>query len=418
GVTLEESPAMAKALAGAGLDYLSVTDGIYESVTRCRDGMRREEGSKAYLWEAIKKAVDIPVLAGGGLRTPEHCEAVLSQGKADLIGLARPLLADPHWPDKAGSGRADDICLCISCFECTAPSPVGRQGARRCTVNAAVAREEEFSEIRPAEVKKRVMIAGGGPGGMEAARVAALRGHRVTLYEKGSELGGALLLAAAAPGKNRILSFRDYLEGQMRKLKVEVVLNTEVTAGLVDKLKPDVVVAATGSEPVMPDIPGVDRANAVSALDILGGKVNVSDKRVVVIGASATGCETAEYLAAGGNTVTVVKMRPGAGIASGMQPFNRTVLLEHLEAAGVSILLNREVVEVTDAGVRVRGREGSGSELLPADRVVVAVGARPSRRLQKSLESAGIEFYSIGDCEKPSIIKEAVYEGSLVGRRI
>ncbi|MFC1980633.1 FAD-dependent oxidoreductase [Chloroflexota bacterium] len=417
GISIKESPAIAKMLANAGLAYISVSAGVYETMNIAHDIMGRDEGWKTYIWEAVKKAVDIPVFAGGSLKTPAFCEKLLAQGKADFIGLARPLFADPQWPNKAREGRVEDICLCISCFECSTPSGGGRVGARRCAINAVAGREREFSEIRLAEVKKKVMVVGGGPAGMEIARVAALRGHRVTLYEKAPQLGGALQVAAAPPGKAKILWVRDYLATQIEKLKVKVELNTAVTPELVEEIAPDVVVVATGSMRIAPSIPGVDNKGVVDAWDVLAGKVEISGQDVAVIGGSMVGCETAEYLAAGGNKVTIVKMRPG-GAAVDMQPQNRVILLEHLEAANVPILPNREVLKFTDEGVLIRDRTSGDEEFIKVGYVVLALGAKPLRELVDSLEEKDMELYSIGDCEGPRIIKEAIYEGSLVGRKI
>lgn len=417
GTTLEDAIVMVKMLADAGLDYVSPSAGIYETMDKVHDTMEKPEGWKAYMWGNLKKEVEIPLLGGGNLKKPAFCEELLAQGKADFIGFARPLLADPHWANKAKEGRVEDIRLCISCYECLLGSAAGRQGARRCAVNAATGREREFSEVKPADVKKKVMVVGGGPGGMEAARVAALRGHDVTLYEKAPELGGTLMMAAAPPGKERILWVRDYLVTQLKKLKLNVILNTEVTPEMVEKAGPDAVVIATGSTPTIPDTPGVNRKNVVTASDVLSGKVNISNKTIAVIGGSMVGCETAEYLAAKGNKVTVVKMRPGAAAAD-MQPAQRIILLEKLEEANVPILSNREVLEYKDEGVITCDRTSGEKDFIKADYIVLAQGFKPARGLVDSLEEKDIELYSVGDCVEPRIIKEAIYEASMVGRKI
>jgi pyruvate/2-oxoglutarate dehydrogenase complex dihydrolipoamide dehydrogenase (E3) component len=417
GISIKESPTIAGILAEAGLTYISVSAGIYETEHIGHDGMDKPEGWKMYMWKAIKEAVNIPVIGGGGMKRPSFCEGVLAQGKADLIGLGRPLFADPEWPAKAKNGTVDDIRLCISCWECAAASPAGRQGNARCTVNAAAGREREFSEIKSAAVKKRVMVVGGGPGGMEAARVATLRGHSVTLYEKAPELGGNLLIAAAPPKRDKILWVRDYLATQLKKLKVRIELHTEVTTDLVKRKNPDVVVVATGSKPVTPAIPGIENPNVVSAWDILAGRTEVRNSLVAVIGGSMVGCETADYLAGQGNRVTIVKMRPGEA-ASDMQPENRIILLERLTEAGITILSDKEVLEFTQDGVWIRSRDSSIKEFIKADRIILAMGASPVRALADFLEESNVEVYSVGDCEKPRIIKEAIYEGSLAGRKI
>jgi 2,4-dienoyl-CoA reductase-like NADH-dependent reductase (Old Yellow Enzyme family)/thioredoxin reductase len=417
GITIRESPEIAKRLAEAGLAYISVSAGIYESAAKARDTMRQPEGWKAYIWEAIKKAVTVPVIGGGGLKTPVFCEKILEEEKADLIGLARPLLADPEWANKSRQGRAEDIRLCISCYECQTPSAGGRQGARRCAVNASAGREREFSKIHPAEIKKRVMVVGGGPAGMEAARVAALRGHEVTLYEKSPRLGGNLLIASAAPGKDKILWVRDYFLTQLKKLNVKIVLETEVTPALVEKIRPDAVIVATGSTSFVPEIPGVEQKKVVSAWDVLAGKTRIEGRKVVVIGGSMVGCETGEYLAEKRNHVTIIKIRPGAAAAD-MQAVHRMILLERLETFKVTILSNQEVKRIADNGVLIRDKGSNEERMIGADCVVLALGARPERTLTDSLEGKDLELYCIGDCEEPRVIKEAIYEGSMIGRKI
>ena len=417
GITIKESPTIAKRLTEAGLAYISVSAGIYESATKARDTMRHPEGWKAYIWEAVKKAVNVPVIGGGGLKTPVFCERLLEEEKADLIGLARPLLADPEWPNKSRQGRMEDIRLCISCFECMTPPAAGRQGARRCAVNSAAGREREFSKIHLGEVKKRIMVIGGGPAGMEASRIAALRGHEVTLYEKTSRLGGNLLIASAAPGKDKILWVRDYFVTQLKKLKVNIVLGTEVTPELVEKARPHAVIVATGSTSIVPEIPGVDQKKVVSAWDILAGKTKIKGQKVVVIGGSMVGCETAEYLAERGNQVTIIKIRPGAAAAD-MQATHRMILLECLETFKVTVWSNQEVVKISENGVLIRDKSNDEERTIGADYVVLALGAKPERMLADALEGKDLELYCVGDCEGPRIIKEAIYEGSMVGRKI
>ncbi|MBI2908955.1 MAG: FAD-dependent oxidoreductase [Chloroflexi bacterium] len=416
GITIQESPTMAKMLEAAGAAYISVGCGIYETHTRTTDPMADPEGWKAYLWEAIKKAVKIPVIGGGGLKHPAFCEDVLVQGKCDFIGLARPLLADPEWPTKAREGRTDDIRPCISCLECLHGSSRRRLGggARRCTVNAATGREAEFLVLKPAAVKRKVMVVGGGPGGMEAARVVALRGHDVTLYERAKELGGAMLLASIPPGKEKIGWFRDYLVRQIEKAGVKVRLGTEVTRELVQKEKPDALVLATGAEPLMPRV--FRGKNCVSAWDVLSGAVEVSNKRVVVAGGGMVGVETAEYLVRRGNTITVVEMLPK--LAADMEPNNRFVALQRLRTADVRILTGAEAVDVSSNGVTFVRKDTGERGFILAEVVVVAVGAAARRGLVHATEGLVGETYTVGDCNEPRVMMEAVYEGSRVGRRI
>ncbi|MBI2910229.1 MAG: FAD-dependent oxidoreductase [Chloroflexi bacterium] len=417
GITIKDSPAMAKILEDAGAAYLSVTCGIHDTHDKVTDVMRQPEGWKHYIWETIKQATNVPIIGGGGLRTPAFCESILAQGKADFIGLGRPLLADPRWANKAREGTIEDIRPCISCLECMHGSYRRRQGggARRCSINAATGREGEFLPIRPASVKKKVMVIGGGPAGMEAAWVAAVRGHDVSLYEKGEELGGALLLASVPPGKAKIELFRNYLKTQITKARVKVKLRTEVTPDLVEKENPDVVIVATGARPVKPqsftttkDIP--------TAWDVLGGKVEIHDKRVIVVGGGMVGVETAEYLAHCGNTVTVVEML--ATLASDMEMHNRFGVLQALKEASVTVLTRTEVVEVVEGGIIAVDKDSGEKGFIQGDAVVFAIGAVANRDVAEALEGKFAEVYLLGDCNEPRVIMEAVYEGARVARRV
>lgn len=416
GITIKDSPQMARMLADAGAAYISVTCGLRETHDKAMDTMSATEGWKLYIWEAIKNAVNIPVIAGGGLRTPAYCAGLLQGGKADFIGLARPLFADPHWPNKVESGRIEDICPCISCLECLHGSSRRRQGggARRCSVNAAAGRERQFMELKPAPIRKKVMVVGGGPGGMEAARVAALRGHEVTLYDRGRELGGALLPAGAPPGKGKINGFRQYLKTQVAKAGVKVKLGTEVTPDLVLQEKPDAVVVAAGSRPLAPGF--LRSEDVLTARDVLEGRADVRDKKVIIVGGGMVGAETAAFLAERGNTVTVIEMLPR--VAADMESNNRYVLLRRLTEAGVTMLEGKKVVGRTEKGVVAVDVVSGERSSLDGDVVVVAVGATPERDLVESLEGKAPEVYAVGDCNEPRIIMEAVYEGSRVGRRI
>lgn len=418
GITTKESPTIARMFEQAGVAYISVSSGTHETLHRSNDLMRDKEGWKLYIWEAIKKAVSVPTIAGGGLRTPSFCNKLLEQGSADFIGLARSLLADPEWPNKAREGRVEDIRMCTSCLECLRGSRRRRQGggARRCSVNAASGREREFSQVQPAPVKKTVMIIGAGPAGMEAARTAAMRGHGVTIYDKGRELGGGLLLAATPPGKDKWLLFRDYLATQLKKLKVKVRLNTTVTAAMVKKAKPDAVIVATGAEPLLPDIPGINGKNVVHAWDVLKGGVGLRNQKVAVLGGGMVGCEVAEFLAEKGNQVSIVEMLPT--LASDMEPLNRAGLMERLAELKLPTFTEKEVMEIITSGAVLLDRKTGKKEAIAADTFVVAMGAKSVRGLADDLEGKVANLHVIGDAMEPRLIIEAVYEGSLAGRQV
>lgn len=418
GVTLEESTTMARMLEAAGVTCLSVSVSIYESITKLIDPISAPETWKAYIWEAVKKAVNVPVVAGGNLRQPETCEKMLEQGVMDFAGLARPLFADPQWPNKAKEGRTDDIRLCISCNECLFGSAVHRRGggARRCTVNPAAGREGEFARVMPASRPKKVVVIGGGPGGMEAARTAAQRGHKVTLYEKGQALGGQLLMAGKPATKAKLLWLRDYLVTQIEKLGVKVKVGVEATPELIMGLKPDAVVIATGATPCALDISGVNGKNVIGAWDLLQEKVKPKGEKVGVVGGGAAGCDVAEYLLELGNSVVVLEQLPT--IAADMEPFNRSAMLEEFNKKSITLLTRRKTVGVTEKGIRATNLDTGHEESIEADRVVIAIGAKPLNTLTASLEGRVPELYSIGDCVQPRVIMEAVYEGSVAGRQV
>jgi 2,4-dienoyl-CoA reductase-like NADH-dependent reductase (Old Yellow Enzyme family)/thioredoxin reductase len=415
GVSAGDSPMIAQILEEAGAGFIDISAGMEEVKHKTLDMMRLAEGWKSYIWEAIKKAVKVPTIAGGNHRTPELCEKIIAEGIADFVFLARQLLADPEWSVKAHEGRLEDICKCISCLECHA-FRTGRATETHCAVNVALGREKEFGEIGPAEVKKEVMIVGAGPGGMEAARIAALRGHKVTLYDKRSEIGGNLLLASVPPGKDKLLWFRDYEARQLSKLNVTLKLRVEVTDELINKTKPEALIIATGSSPVVPRIPGVNSGNVLTAWDVLGGKKKLEGQKVIVAGGGTVGAETAEFLADQGNTVTLVEML--TRIAGDMEVINRRGLIEALEVKRVTMLTEHEVNKVTDKGLLITDKSKKEKRVIEADWVILAVGSKSNDQLSKTLKGRIPQIYLVGDCKQPRTILSAVYEGACAAIQI
>ncbi|MBN2062216.1 MAG: FAD-dependent oxidoreductase [Deltaproteobacteria bacterium] len=408
GITVKESPVIAQMLQQAGASFIDISAGMEEVKYRTLDIMRFPEGWKTYIWQAVRNAVSVPIIAGGNIRSPGVGESVISRGIADFIFLGRSLLADPEWPEKARKGREEEIRKCISCLECHA-FRTGRAPGSLCALNVAVGREKEFGEITRAQSRKNVMVVGAGPAGMEAARVAALRGHDVTLYDRNNELGGNLLLAAVPPGKEKLLWIRDYETVQLKKLGVVLRLGTEVTTELINDRKPDAIIFASGSIPAFPDIKGIRNKNVITARDLLAGTKKLNGKRVVVVGGNAVGSETAELLAAQGNFVTIIEMMPG--IAGDMEVINRRGLIDSLNMKKVEILVNYEVKEISDNGVIIVGRNGS-SRQITADSVVLAAGSKPNNNLAGSLKGKIPHLYEIGDCKEPRNILAAFYEAA------
>ena len=417
-IDLGESPQVAKILEEAGADVISVSAGSHETQHLSNDIMRMDEDFKRPLFEAVKKEVTIPIIIGGGYRNPDTAEKIVADGVADFLGMARSFLADPKWPRKAQEGRVEDIRRCVSCGECLYQRGGKFTWPQGCSVNPVFAREREWSVVEPAAVKKKVMVIGGGPAGMEAARIASLRGHKVTLYEKGQELGGQLLLAAAPPGKRRLLWIRDYLATQLEKQNVKVNLGVDVSPELIDKKNPDVVVLASGATPKQADFIDINDERVVNAWDILGSQVEPENQNVVIIGGNMLGCEVAEFMADKGNFVSVIKMRPGAAMAEDCEPTNRRGLLDSLQECRVSLLSGFKVEGLTGDGVKVVQRDSGEERTLEAETIVLALGATPERSLLDDLKKEEIEFHPIGDCRQPNNIRQAIYEGALVGRQL
>jgi 2,4-dienoyl-CoA reductase-like NADH-dependent reductase (Old Yellow Enzyme family)/thioredoxin reductase len=417
-IDLDESPQVAKILEAAGADVISVSAGCHETQHLSNDTMRMEEDFKRPLFEAIKKVVNVPIIVAGGYRNPDVSEKIVSDGVADFLGIARPLLADPEWAQKAYQGRADDIRKCLSCGECLYVRGGAFNFPQSCAVNAVFGREGEWTDIEPAPEKKTVMVVGGGPAGMEAARIASLRGHFVTLYEKGNTLGGQLLLAANPPGKNRILWIRDYLANQLEKQGVKINFGVVVTPELIAAEKPDELIMATGAIPKQVDITGSDTNRVVLAWDVLRGDVTLKNQKAVVVGGSMMACETAEFMASRGNEVSVIKMRAGSYMAEDCEPTNRRGIMDFLQEHKVKEITDHKFEKITGSGVDLTDNETGKKVSIEAAVIVLALGSAPVRELADALEEQGVPFRMIGDCCQPKNIKQAIYQGALAGRQV
>ncbi|MBN1188172.1 MAG: FAD-dependent oxidoreductase [Dehalococcoidales bacterium] len=384
----------------------------------------------------IKKAVGIPVMTVGSMDprlNPGMGENAIREGKIDFIGITRPLTADPDLPNKIAAGKPDEVRPCTYCITCFPQS--------RCRVNAASTRADgpEMPEgyyPQPAEKKKNVLVAGGGPSGLEAARVAALRGHRVTLYEKSSRLGGLMPLAAMVKGPHeKILDYVNYLSGQMVKLGVRVKLGQEVKVETVEKTRPDAVVVATGGAATVPDIPGIENPKVLSNARLHGtletGLKFVPPftlraltrfympvgRKVVIIGGQIQGIQLAEFLVQRGRDVTVVDEGPEESLGLYVPGFILPRILLYNYSRGVKVLMKVKYHEITDQGLTVTTGYGI-RKVLEADHIILALPLSPAAALADSLRGKAVEIYTVGDCKTPGVIVDAVESGHLVGRKI
>jgi len=395
GLTIAATSQFAKMLDSARvLDYINVSCGLFApgSAHHTIPPAYLPKAHSIDLAQAIKKVVTMPVI-NAGAHDIYTAEEALQQGKADLIGFGRTLIADPELPQKLIEGRIEDIRPCIRGNEgCFSGAVLGRP--QRCEVNPACGREADL-KITPAQQKKMAVVIGGGIAGLEAARIAALRGHEVTILERSEKPGGHLVEASVPEFKEKTRQLLDWSIGQVRKAGIKIKLSTEATPRLIKELKPEVLVIATGSEYIIPPVPGCDKGCVTTAEDVLLGKKPFGEK-IVVVGAGLVGCETALHLAeTSGKQVTIVEMLDEA--LPDLEPFSKMALAERLDKAGVKIHLGWRLEEITDSGVICTDKTGQNQEL-EADTVVLATGLGARKRAAEEFRNLAPEVYIIGDC--------------------
>lgn len=395
---LKESQQVARLMVKAGAAAINVQAGWLESPQPLIQSSV-PQGAYVFLAEGIKKVVPVPIVAGYRINDPVLAERILEEGRADLIGMCRALVADPYLPNKARESRFDEIRPCIACCHCLDVILEGNPMV--CTVNPWAGREREY-QLKPAPQAKKVVVVGGGPAGMQAAIVAGQRGHQVTLFEEDDELGGQMISASVPPHKTEIETFNKYLIGETRRARVEVRLSTRADPGLILGMKPDAVFLATGAVPAIPEVRGVHGKNAVDPVSVLTGKAEIG-QQVVVVGGGLVGCETAEFLATRGRKVTITSRQKRIGHDYGAS--TRWVVRKRLEQAGVVMKPRMLPVEITDKGVLYQ--QDGQQVFLEADTVVVAGGMHADKGLARALEGKLDKLYAIGDCVTPGRITEA-----------
>lgn len=449
GITIEDAKKLARMVEQAGVDAIHVSGhGGNKDTGFLEAPLVQPPGNLLPAAEAIKKVVNVPVIAVGRIGI-ERAEEFLREGNADFIAMGRPLLADPELPNKLATGRFEDIRPCVCCYSCVHQNFLAQSII--CAVNAAMGKEDEF-RIESVSEPKKVLVVGGGPAGMEAARIAALRGHKVTLCEKEPRLGGSLFFAAMARRENEELI--DYLAAQIKKLGVDIQLEREVTPALVTELKPDAVIVAVGPDYPDLDIPGVERDIVIGSRQfrqMLSGHLNGDarnklttrqrmmlglgkplvggssmtpemirrmtkiwmplGKKVVILGGDLVGCELAEFLAERGRSVTVLET--GASLASEMEmsiPL-AWLITEHLQENGVTMLTEVNYEEITSNGVVVTDKDGQ-RQTFEADTVVVATGVKPNLKLYEEIAAMVNDTHGVGDCMDLRFIKGSIADGA------
>lgn len=414
GRTLEEGIEIAKLLESYGYDCLNVDTGIYDSFYYACPPMYMPKGYLVELAAKAKEAVNIPILAGGRMNEADIAEKAIRDGKIDAVVLGRAALADPEYPNKVLTGHTEKIRPCIACNQgCITRLQQGKQPT--CAVNPSAMREVRYA-LRPCVQPKKVVVVGGGVAGMEAARTAAMRGHKVSLYEKNESLGGNLIPGGSHSFKKEVRELNAWYQNELKALPVEIHTGENVTAGQLRDMDADVIILAAGSVPVMPKVPGIDDKKVIGCMEAFAHPEKVGQK-VIVIGGGLVGCEMALDYAQDGKEVTVVEALPkilSAGIPSPIP--NGQMIPDLFKHHHVTVLENHRLSAVEDG--RVILESDGQKKALDADSVVIAVGFRPVPSMAQELQGCGAVVYEIGDGQKVSTILHAVWDGYEVGNNI
>ncbi len=420
GNTLEDAKEIAKILVDSGAEVIHVSAGMAPSGHYSFLPAHIPQGQNVYLAEGVKEAVgaDVPVIAVGAIEDIAYAEEVLQRGTVDLVAIGRPLFADPEMVNKAKEGRLKEIRPCLRCSKSAAVWPEDM----RCTVNAAIGREVEFEDgLIPVENPKDVLVVGAGPGGLEAARIAAIRGHKVTVVDAGNEIGGKIHLAKLPPKKDRLMEkWVQYYRDEVERLGIGVELNKEMSADEVIERQADVVIIATGGKPLFPrNIKGVDLPEVVSADDVLWGKVDLG-KRIAIIGGSSLGVETAEYiLEEPDRSVVVIEMLHD--ILLDISHDSHVAMLDSMVDKDWKYIPETMVtaIEKKNGKMTLRVmRRGLESALEEFDTVVMAAGVIPNNQLGQELQGRHSNVHLIGDCEAPGDFRKAVHDGANIAMNI
>lgn len=412
GRDLKEGLDAAKILEAAGYDELNTDLGTYDAWYWSHPPIYQKNGLYLPYTKELKKVVKIPVIVAGKLGIPEDAEKALDDKAADMIGLGRPLLADPYWPKKVLSDNSERIRPCIGCHTgCLGRGFEGKPLS--CTVNPAVGRERYY-EIKPTLTPKKVMVVGGGVAGMEAARIIKMRGHDVTIYEGTDKLGGVIIPGSVPDFKVDDRRLIDWYKSEIKELEVKVNFNTKVTEELVEEEKPDVVIIATGAKEIKINVPGIEKDKVITALELLNGNKKVGND-VLMVGGGLVGCEAALYLAKQGKNVTIVEAKDTL-LNSGkpIPHMNKIMLIDLLNMYNVKAITNNSLLEVTDKGAVLINNKFKKQEV-SADTVTIAVGFKSDRELYNKLNGNIADLYLIGDAYQSANIMNAIWSANEIG---
>lgn len=412
GLTLEETTILAQYIVHSGGDAILASGGNKSTKRMTIPSHYLPPGSLLHLARAMKKAVDVPVIAVGKINTPELADKIIREGNADFVAMTRALIADPYLPEKAQEGDIDDIRGCVYDLEDCAEKGVKGLG-RACTVNPFSGQEYRL-KITPAVKKKKVIIVGGGPAGMQSAMLASQRGHEVILYEKSGSLGGQMRLASMAPYKAEMDEVLRHLKHSLGKTQTKVVLKCAPTAEEILSQKPDVVIIATGSHPALPAISGIDNSFVYDVRTVYQRILELGEN-VVILGGGDTGCETADLLSSQVGKITVVEVLDEP--LKKMKDIPREELLKRLEEKGVKILTNCKAISIEKGAVTIENKEGEKQQII-ADSVMVATGNCPVNELFRSLKDSVGEIYLVGDAQQSGNLGAALRGATEIGLKI
>lgn len=409
GYALDEGCKIAQLMEAAGADAINCSFGSYESYPATVEPMGFEEGWRVYMAEAVKKAVNVPVVTVGNLRHPEFCEKILAEGKADFIAMGRGLLAEPEWCHKVLHGREDVIRYCISCMTCL--NNVLGNSFVCCAINPRTGNEANLPPLVKDGNGRKIVVVGSGPAGLEASHVLAKRGFKVVLMEKDSEIGGQMALAAKPLKREKINWFVQYYKRQMELQGIDIRLNTVATSEKILAEKPYAVFIATGGAPIMPQIPGIEKPSVITAENYLKNNIEIEGKTVAVIGGGLVGCEVSSTVASNGNRVVLVEMLETVG--TGQYPDAQIELFNLMDEYNVEVMTNSKMIEVTDEGVVVENALSREKHIIPADVVMLALGVKPVNELYEELFGHVENLCIIGDAQRQGNIIDATRAGHI-----